>query len=578
MAKIHPAEQYAADVRSGKITACHWVRQAVERYYKDLDNAIEKGWVFSRQKAERAIRFIEKLPHTKGKWAGKPMQLEPWQQFCVWQLEGWLMASTGKRRFKESYIEIPRKNGKTALAAAISLLHGYADKELGAETYYAATTRDQARICFEMAKKMVQMSDLRELSVVTRDAISYEALGTTHKPVSSEAGNTEGTSPSCGIIDEYHLHKTDEVLEVISTGMGAREQPLLFIITTAGLSTAVPCYKHRKIMTEVLDGIVSADRTFIMIYTLDDPDEAYNPKMWAKANPNLGVSLDEEWLAGQVEKMQREPSKIASIMTKCFDVWMDAPTVWIPDAQWTDIKSVVPEDSLKGCECIGALDLAAVNDYTAFCLLFNQANRYQLLWKFWIPEEKVKDRAALMRENANIEEWIRKGLITVTEGNVTDYDRVLADIEQLRQEYEIKVIAYDPWNSSAVASKLMERGVTLEPFTQTIGNYAMPTREFERLVGLGAIDHYDNPVARWMLSNVVIRQDVNGNKRPDKMKSSEKIDGIVAAIMALGQYLSDKGEQESVYNSMRLIGAEDLDNVTNQNDYDYDYDYDYDDY
>ena len=184
--------------------------------------------------------------------------------------------------------------------------------------------------------------------------------------------------------------------------------------------------------------------------------------------------------------------------------------------------------------------------------MFNKANRYQLLWKFWIPEEKVKDRAALMRENANIEEWIRKGLITVTEGNVTDYDRVLADIEQLRQEYEIKVIAYDPWNSSAVASKLMERGVTLEPFTQTIGNYAMPTREFERLVGLGAIDHYDNPVARWMLSNVVIRQDVNGNKRPDKMKSSEKIDGIVAAIMALDRCIRHENTG-SVYDERGLM-------------------------
>lgn len=579
MSKLHPAEQYAADVRSGKIVACHWIKQAVERYYSDLDNAIEKGWEFSRPKAERAIRMIEKLPHTKGKWAGQPLVMEPWQKFLLWQLFGWHMASTGTRRFTEAYVEVPRKNAKTTLAAAISLVLGYADKELGAETYYAATTRDQARICFEMAKKMVQLSDLKHMSIVTRDAFSYNALGTTHKPVSSEAGNLDGLSPSCAIIDEYHAHKSDEVLEVLSTGMGARQAPLLFIITTAGLSTSVPCYKHRKTMTEVLDGIVSADRTLIMIYTLDDPEEAYDPKAWGKANPNLGVSLGEDWLAGQVEKMRREPGKIAGIMTKCFNVWTDAPTVWISDAQWSGIESVVPMDSLAGCECVGALDLAAVNDYTAFCLLFNEAGRYQMLWRYWIPEEKVKDRSALMRENANIDEWIRKGYIIVTGGNVTDYDRVLADIEELRAQYNIKVIAYDPWNSSAVASKLVERGATLEPFTQTIGNYAAPTREFERLVGLGAIDHYGNPVSRWMLSNVVIRTDVNGNQRPDKMKSSEKIDGIVAAIMALGQFLSDRGESESIYNSMRLIGAEKLDNDNDgdNNEYDNDYDYDYDD-
>lgn len=576
--KIHDAEAYAEGVRSGEILACHWLKQAVERYYNDLDNAIEKGWVFSPSKAERAIAMIEKFPHTKGRWAGTKIQLENWQKFIIWQLEGWLMADSGLRRFTEAYVEVPRKNAKTTLAAAISLVRGYADKELGAEVYYAATTRDQARICFEMAKKMVQMSGLRQLSTITRDAFSYNALGTTHKPLSSEAGNLDGLSPSCTIIDEYHAHKTDEVFDVMATGQGARAQPLMFVITTAGLSTAVPCFKYRKTMTEVLDGIVEADRTLAIIYTLDDPEEAYDPQMWVKANPNLGVSLGEDWLAEQVAKMRREPNKIAGIMTKCFNIWMNAPTVWIPDRMWSEIVSVVPQSSLDGCQCIAALDLASVNDYCSLCLMFNEGGRYQFLWRFYIPEEKYQDRYHLQRENANIEAWVRDGYICVTTGNATDYDYILADIAQLAQQYQITTLAYDPWNAAAIVPKLVERGVHLEPFTQTIGNYAMPTREFERIVSLGIVDHYDNPVARWMLSNVVIREDVNGNRRPDKAKSSEKIDGIVAAIMALGQHLSDKGERESVYENYRLLGA-DEDDDTENNDIDYDYDYDeYDDY
>jgi phage terminase large subunit-like protein len=578
MMRNHDAEQYAEDVRSGKVVACHWVQQAVERYYNDLDNAVEKGWVFSRAKAERAISFVEKLRHTKGRWAGTYLVLEPWQKFILWVLEGFLMADTGLRRFTEAYIEVPRKNAKSTLAAAISLLHGYADKELGAEVYYAATTRDQARICFEMAKKMVQMSDLKTLSVVTRDAFSYNALGTTHKPLSSEAGNLDGLSPSCTIIDEYHAHKTDEVVDVMATGQGARSQALMFIITTAGLSTSVPCYKYRKTMTEVLDGIVEADRTLAIIYTLDDPEEAYDPKMWIKANPNLGVSLGEDWLAEQVAKMRREPNKIAGIMTKCFNIWMDAPTVWIPDRLWSEIESVVPQSNLDGCQCIAALDLASVNDYCSLCLMFNEAGRYQYLWRFYIPEDKYQDRYNLQRENANIEAWVRNGYVTITPGNATDYDYILADISQLAEQYQITTLAYDPWNAAAIVPKLVERGVNLQPFTQTIGNYAMPTREFERIVTLGIVDHYDNPVARWMLSNVVIREDVNGNRRPDKGKSSEKIDGIVAAIMALGQHLSDKGERESVYENYRLIGAEDDEPTNNNNDYDDGDYYDYDDY
>lgn len=568
--KLHPAEQYAADVRSGKVVACHWVRQAVERYYNDLDNAVERGWVFSRKAAERKLNFISKLRHVKGKWAaaGDYISLEPWQQFICWNLFGWLMADTMKRRFTEAYIEVARKNGKSTLASAISLAMGYADDEYGAEIYYAATTRDQARICFNDAKRMVERCSLRGRSVVTQNAFSFDALGTTHKPVSSEAGNLDGLSASCVVLDEFHAHPTDELYGVLQTSSGSREQPLMLIITTAGLKTTVPCYTYRKTMTEVLDGVLTADRTFTIIYTLDDNEEVNDPAMWVKSNPCLGVSLNEAYLRDQYDKMKREPSSVANIMTKHFNVWMNASAVWIPDAQWSSIESVVPISELDGKRCVAALDLASVNDYCSLCLLFNERGRYQYLWKFYIPEDKYNARHEILRENANIDEWVAKDYVTVTEGNVTDYDYILADFDEMMQRYDITTVAYDPWNAAQVASKLTERGATLQPFTQTIGNFAYPTKEFARIVGLGIVDHYDNPVARWMLSNVVIKQDVNGNARPDKAKSAEKIDGIVAAIMALGQFCSDNGEGGSVYERRGLLGFDEEDNDNNYDSYD----------
>lgn len=565
--RLHPAEQYAEDVRSGKAKACHWVRQAVERYYRDLDNALDKGWIFSRKAAERKLNFISKLHHVKGKWgsAGDYIELEPWQQFICWNIFGWLIAGTKTRRFTEAYIEVARKNGKSTLASAISLAMGYADDEYGAEVYYAATTRDQARICFNDAKKMVERCSLRGRSSITQNAFSFDQLGTTHKPVSSEAGNLDGLSASCVILDEFHAHPTDELYGVLQTSAGSREQPLMFIITTAGLKTTVPCYVYRKTMTEVLDGVLTADRTFAIIYTLDDPEEVHDPENWCKANPCLGVSLNEAYLRDQYEKMRREPSSIANIMTKHFNVWMNAAAVWIPDAQWAEIQSVVPVEELAGKSCVAALDLASVGDYCSLCLLFNEGGRFQYLWKFYIPDDKYRARADILRENANIEAWVREGYITVTDGNVTDYDYILHDLDELMQTYNVTAVAYDPWNAAQVAAKLAERGANLQAFTQTIGNFAYPTKEFARLVGLGAIDHYDNPVARWMLSNVVIKQDVNGNARPDKAKSAEKIDGIVAAIMALGQMLSDNGDGASVYESRGLLGYDDEDEDDNDN-------------
>lgn len=569
---IHRAEQYAEDVRSGKQIACHWVQQAVERYYRDLDNAVEKGWYFDRQAAERAINFVEKCKHIKGEFANHHIQLEPWQCFCIWNLFGFRMASNGFRRFRKSYISVAKKNGKTTLAAPISLYMGIADKEVGAEVYYAATTRDQARICFESAKLMVERSDLWQICTTTKNAIVYDRLASVFQPVSSEASNMEGKSVHCAILDEYHQHPTDEAFDLLQNGTVSRTSPLLFVITTAGLNLSYPCYAYDQLMRKMLDGVIEDDRTFAIIYTLDNEDEVHDEKMWVKANPCMGHSLSVDALRDQYKQMRNAAYKTATILTKHFNMWVDAPTVWLTNAQWGKENSIVPQSSLLGCKCTAALDLASTGDFCSYVLLFNEAGRYQFIWRFFIPEEKYATRYDMQREHSSISQWVDEGFLTITEGNVTDYDYIIDSLCQDVSRFNVQKLAYDPWNSSQIIPKLVERGLPCEPFTQTIGNFALPTKEFERIVLKGIVDHYDNPVARWMLSNVVIKEDVNGNRRPDKSKSSEKIDGIVAAIMALGQHLSDNAEQLSVYATRGIVGDDGEDNDDFEFDLD-DFDY-----
>lgn len=578
MAKKHRAEQYAEDVRSGKVVACHWVKQAVERYYNDLDYAVEKGWYFDRKAAERAINFAEKFKHIKGASANSYLILEPWQCFVLWNLFGFKMSGTGLRRFREAYISVAKKNGKTTLAAPISLYMGIADKEMGAEVYYVAVTRDQARICFDTVKTMVEKSDLSKICRVYRDAVTYEPNGATFKALSSEARSLDGKSSHFVVIDEYHAHPTDEVYDMMQNSVVGRVAPMVFVITTAGANLNYPCYAYDKTMRKILDGVIESDHHFAIIYTLDDESEVHDPAMWIKANPCLNKSLPEDNLHKQYKQMKNSPYKMANILTKHFNMWVDAPTVWITNSQWGENNSVVPIERLKGKQCYAALDLANTQDYCCYLKMFTEEGRFQFVWKFYIPEAKFKDRYEMQREHANLAEWVKEGWVTITDGDVTDYDYILADVARDMEDYDIEAIAYDPWNSAQVAAKLTERGANMQAFSQTIGNYAYPTKEFSRIVLKGIVDHYNNPVARWMLSNVVIRTDANGNERPDKAKSAEKIDGIVAAIMALGQYLSDKGDTESVYEGRGLLGYDDEEDNNQSNEYDNGYTYDDDDY
>ena len=549
--KIHPAEQYAQQVLAGEVMVCEFVTLAVKRYYNDLENALDKGWYFDRKAAIRAIGFIEKLKHTKGKWAGQRFKLESWQQFILWNIFGWMKAD-GTRRFRYVYVEIARKNGKTALSAGIGLYMLFADGEARPEVYSAATVKDQARICFSDAVEIVKKTDLKNYLSPYRNSIVYELKGGTMKPLSSDYGTHDGLNPSCGIIDEFHAHKDSGMFDVIKSAFGARRQPLMFIITTAGFNKNGACYAYRSNVIKILQGINEDDSLFGIIYTLDSKEEWDNPKMWIKSNPNLGVSVFPEYLADQVNDAKNRPEAVRNVMTKNVNLWVDAEKTWILDDMWQKCIGTTDIKSLRGCKCWGGLDLSNVSDITAFVLLFHENEKFQLLPFFWIPEEKMLEK--IRKENINYDKWSSLGFVKVTAGNVLDYDFVKADILQIAEIYDLQSTAYDRWNASQTIIDLQNEGMECSPFGQGYGSMGAPTKEFEKMVLTEKIEHFGNPVLRWMMASTVVKTDPAGNIKPDKEKSSQKIDGIVASIMALGEWMTAQAEEDNnPYNQRGML-------------------------
>jgi len=540
--KQHPAETYAQQVRTGNILTCEFVQLAVDRYYRDMDNALDKGWYFDRKAAQRAISFIERLKHTKGQWAGLRFKLEPWQQFIIWNIFGWKMAD-GTRRFRYAYVEIARKNGKTALSAGIGLYMLFADGESRPEVYSAATVKDQARICFSDAVEIVKATDLKNYLTTYRNSIVYELKGGMMKPLSSDYGTHDGLNPSCGIIDEFHAHKDSGMFDVIKSAFGARKQPLMFIITTAGFNKAGACYAYRDNVIKILRGINEDDTLFGIIYTMDANEEWDNPQMWIKSNPNLGVSLFPNYLEDQVNDAKNRPEAVRNVMTKNVNLWVDAEKTWILDDAWMKCVGTTEIEDLRGCECWGGLDLSNVSDITAFVLIFHENDKFQLLPFFWIPEEKMLEK--IRKENINYDLWVKAGFVKVTSGNVLDYEFVKADILQIVEIYDLQSSAYDRWNSSQTIIDLQNEGMECNPFGQGYGSMSAPSKEFEKLVLSEKIEHFGNPVLRWMLSSTLIKTDPAGNIKPDKEKSVQKIDGIVASIMALGEWMTAQAEDDN---------------------------------
>jgi phage terminase large subunit-like protein len=542
-------QSYINDILSGKILSGEYIKLAVNRHLKDLgrQNTPDFPYYFDENEGQRWIRFAHKCFHWKGEVAKTRFELEPHQQFYFILLFGWQRVSGG-RRFRTSYKEVARKNGKTSECAVKALGHLFLDDENGAQAYIAATKEDQARIGFRDVQEIIKASPaLRKHYQSFVKSIVYKSSFI--KPLGSDSNTQDGFDPSYGIIDEYHAHPTSGMLNVLESGMGARKQPLIDIITTAGFNRESPCYTEvRKTSIEVLKGIKNDESHLALIYTLDEGDDWEDEKVWIKSNPNLGVSVRLEFLKDRYLKAKNEGgSKEVDFKTKNLNIWTDTQDVWIQDDKWMDCN-LGPIDIPSGAECYAALDLASTRDICALVLLFPDPHR--VVPFFFVPELTAKER--VKKDGVNYDRWIREGYIIETPGNVTDYGFIKSKVMELAEMYDLKSLAYDRWNSSQLIIDLTSEGIECFPIGQGFASMSSPTKELEKLVAGQGLNHAGNPVLRWMCSNILLMTDPAGNIKINKAKSSEKVDGMVALVMALGNYMLNGQAPDINYEIMMI--------------------------
>jgi len=551
-------EGYISGVMGGAIPSCHWARRAVERHLDDLENGDGRGLVFDEEAAAHAISFFAFLRHSKGEWAGSPLVLEGWQQFIQAMLFGWM--KVGKdggllRRFRVAYIEVPRKNGKTTMAAGDGLYLFDADGEPGAEVYTAATKRDQARIAHAEATRMVKASPfLRRHIQVFRDNLSIPARACKFEPLGRDADSMDGLNVHGAIIDELHAHKNREVYDVLDTATGSRRQPLIMSITTAGFDRHSVCFGLHDYTQKVLDRVVEDDSHFGIIYSIDEGDDWADEQTWAKANPNLGVSVKIEDLRRKAVKAKAMPSALNAFQRLHLNVWTQAESRWMSPDAWGACGLPVPEDGLRGRTCYMGLDLSSTTDISALVLVFppeGADDPFSVVCRFWIPEESMRERSN--RDRVPYDVWVRQGYMMATPGNVIDYDFILAEIDDLAQRYDIGELAFDRWGATKLIQDIQEQGQTVVQFGQGFASMSGPMKELEKLVLSKKIAHGNNPVLTWMANNLVATQDPAGNVKPDKARSTEKIDGMVALIMGLDRAIRKEGSGRSVYEERGLI-------------------------
>ena len=540
------ALRYIRRVLSGERNAGELERLAVARHVDDLEHAMERGLYFDERAAKRALAFCQLVKHYQGEWAGQEFVPEDWQCFILWCIFGW-KTKGGVRRFTYAAIEVPRKNGKTMLAAVIALIGLVADGESGAQIYSAAVDRDQAAICWKAACEIVRQSPvLQNRLKVWTTSISYEAEGAFYKPLSKETKNKDGLNPHFAICDEMHAWPTDDLYNLIRSGMGARKQPLIFSITTAGFNMNLPYYQMRRVFIDILRGVKKDDRTFALIYCPDPGDDWHDPKTWHKASPNLGVSVYEDFMQSEYEQaVIKGGSTEVSFKTKNLNIWVDAPDVWIRDELVARCDYGTTDDDLDGESCWAGLDLASHVDINALALYFPFLDHPTFKFYFWIPEDKVREK----EDRVDYRQWHKDGWIRITSGNVIDIDEMVADLSGILRRYDVQAVGYDPAKAyHGVIQGLQKEGFDdiLDEFSQGIQNMSEPTKRIEADVSSAAIDLMRNPVIRWMFRNVVIYRDANDNIKMDKKRSTEKIDGCVAMANAYGVYMSTTDESQGI--------------------------------
>ena len=520
--------------------------------FMDKDSHYDKG------AADFAVAFIESLCHTKGTWAGKPFELIDWQERIIRDLFG-ILKKNGYRQFNTAYVEIPKKQGKSELAAAVALLLCCGDGEERAEVYGCAADRQQAGIVFDVAADMVRMCpalNKRVKILASQKRMVFQPTNSFYQVLSAEAYSKHGFNIHGVVFDELHTQPNRKLFDVMTKGSGdARMQPLYFLITTAGTDTQSICYETHQKALDILEGR-KIDHTFYpVIYGAKEDEDWTSPEVWKKANPSLGITVGIDKVQAACDSAKQNPGEENSFRQLRLNQWVKQSIRWMPMHKWDACAFPVSEDELEGRVCYGGLDLSSTTDITAFILVFppmDESDKYAVLPYFWIPEDNVDLR--VRRDHVPYDVWQRQGKLETTEGNVVHYGYIEKFIERLGERFNIREIAFDRWGAVQMVQNLEGMGFTVVPFGQGFASMSPPTKELMKLVLEEKIAHGGHPVLRWNMDNIFIRTDPAGNIKADKAKSTEKIDGAIALIMALDRAIrcgNDSGE--SVYDSRGVL-------------------------
>lgn len=591
------ALQYCLDVRSGVRVAGQLEKLAIKRFLSDLsksgfniesipeetqellkklkfkiDPDVDFDYSLSLDRVTHACKFVEACPHVKGKLAKmKPdgtrhkLLLEPWQIFCMMNIFGWV-DSDNKRRFLYVYIEVAKKNGKSTWLAAVALYLAFIDGEMGAEVYTAATSRDQAKIVFEDAKKMVEFSPRMRSNFgieYSQYSVFQTETNSTLKALSQDRGGTkDGLNVHAAIIDELHAHKTADMYDIVANGVAAREEPLILAITTAGDDTTSKCYQERQVVVDILRGKASHDQYFGMVFCLDRGDDWQNPKVWPKANPNYGISVTEKYLNSVFEKVKVSPKQEGITRQKHLNEWVGAVDGWIAPSIWEAAKHEMPESKFKGQVCFGGYDLASRLDLAGWGRLRPRLQDGKVHWHIfatpYINERVVDTKEAINGEKRPDEYpvWRDQGHLIVTPGASTDFDRIQQDIEKFHTENSFYELGHDPYHAAQLTSNLMDQGINVIEVPQVTQYLSEPMRWLEQLLAEGRLHHDGNPVLQWCVLNVVVRPDAKENIFPRKTSSGKKIDLAIGMIIAASRAMHY--DNESVF---ELVAGEDDGNI-----------------
>ena len=513
---------------------------------------------YDKDAADYAVMFIESLCHTKGTWAGKPFELIDWQEQIIRDLFG-VLKPNGYRQFNTAYIEIPKKQGKSELAAAVALLLLCGDGEERAEVYGCAADRNQAKIVFDVAVDMVRFCPAlskRVKILESQKKITYLPTNSSYQVLSADVANKHGFNTHGVIFDELHTQPNRKLFDVMLQGSGdARMQPLYFLITTAGNDTNSICYEVHQKAIDIAEGRKVDPTFYSVIYGAAEDEDWTDPKVWKKANPSLGITVGIDKVKAACESAQQNPGEENAFRQLRLNQWVKQSVRWMPMDKWDACAFPVSEDDLEGRICYGGLDLSSTTDITAFVLVvppMDEEDKYYILPYFWIPEETLDLR--VRRDHVPYDLWEHQGTLMTTEGNVVHYGYIEKFIEHLGERFNIREIAFDRWGAVQMVQNLEGMGFTVVPFGQGFKDMSPPTKELMKLVLEEKIAHGGHPVLRWMMDNIFIRTDPAGNIKADKEKSTEKIDGAIATIMGLDRAIrcgNDTGA--SVYDSRGLL-------------------------